>query len=132
MATPDLPVPESRGSDRDCARCSEKAIVGSDKVQVMSTVTAMQSAGPDKPMVPVASYPPLHGTQERGTHSSGAGTENTEGWATRPARKNPSESRTSSSRLGLSGPPAIGTIAAVAESPVMTRFSTGRPTMYAV
>jgi hypothetical protein len=36
------------------------------------------------PMVPAASYPPLHRTQERSTHSSGTGTEDTEGWATRP------------------------------------------------
>ncbi len=41
--------------------------------------------GMTNPMVPAASYPPLHRTQERGTHSSGTGTKNTEGWATRPA-----------------------------------------------
>src|ERR1700722_8321643 len=35
------------------------------------------------PMVPAASFPPLHRTQGRGTHSSGTGTENTQGWATR-------------------------------------------------
>jgi len=34
-------------------------------------------------MVSAASYPPLHRTQGRGTHSSGTGTENTEAWATR-------------------------------------------------
>jgi hypothetical protein len=35
-------------------------------------------------MVQAASYPPLQKTQGRGTHSSGTGTENSEGWATRP------------------------------------------------
>ena len=46
---------------------------GSDKVQVVSAVDAMQAAGHNKPMVQAASYPPLQRTQGRGTQSSGTG-----------------------------------------------------------
>jgi hypothetical protein len=53
-----------------------------DKVQVMSAVSAMQTAGHDNPMVSAASFPPLHRTQERGTHSFGTGKKNHE----RPGR----------------------------------------------
>jgi hypothetical protein len=40
-------------------------------------------------MLSAASCPPLHKTQERGTHSFGAGSENrkSKGWATRPRIK---------------------------------------------
>src|ERR1700676_3663520 len=55
-----------------------------DKVQVMSAVRAMQSAGHDNPHGTGSIAPPLHRTQEQGTHSSGTGTKNMEGWATRP------------------------------------------------
>jgi hypothetical protein len=38
-------------------------------VQVVGAVDAMQSGRHDKPMISAASYPPLHKTQGRGTHS---------------------------------------------------------------
>jgi hypothetical protein len=44
----------------------------------------MQSAGHDKPHGTGTSYPPLQRTQGRGTHSSGTGSKNPKGWATRP------------------------------------------------
>jgi hypothetical protein len=47
----------------------------SDKVQVMSAVSTVQSAGHSKPIVAAASYPPLQNTQGRGTQSSGTGRE---------------------------------------------------------
>ena len=44
-----------------------------DKVQVMSAVSAMQTAGHGKAMVSAASHPPLQKAQGRGTHRSGTG-----------------------------------------------------------
>src|SRR5208282_3831846 len=67
----------------------------SDKVQVMGTVSTMQSTGHTKPIVPAASYPPLQKTQGQGTPSFGTGKKNeTEGWATRhPQFRNGNEKR---------------------------------------
>jgi len=57
----------------------------SDKVQVMRTVSAMQSAGHEQPIVSAASYPPLPKSQERGTQSFKTGNRETnlKGRATR-------------------------------------------------
>ncbi len=57
----------------------------SDKVQIMSAVSAVQTDGHDKSMVSAASYPPLQKTQERGTHSFESGKKN-HGKAGPPAR----------------------------------------------
>src|SRR5208282_127190 len=49
----------------------------SDKVQMVSTVGAVEADGDDKPIESAASYPPLYKTQERGTHSFGMGKKKT-------------------------------------------------------
>jgi hypothetical protein len=51
---------------------------GSDKVQVVSAIGAMQAAGHSKSHNIGSSYPPLQKAQERGTRCSGTGRENTE------------------------------------------------------
>jgi len=56
----------------------------SDKVQVVSAVGAVKAGRHGKPMVSAASFPPLHKTQERGTHSFATGKERLRGWATCP------------------------------------------------
>ena len=40
-----------------------------DKVQMVRTVSAMQAAGHEQPMLSAVSYPPLQKSQGRGTHS---------------------------------------------------------------